>query len=303
MRRILFGLLFLLGSMPLLANSGFVSVWQVAEDDKKVVLPIPRGFDYDFTVEWGDGTQGSVISYDDPEATHTYEQSGTYTITITGLVEAWSFWKIPHSKDRIVSVTDLGSIGWQNFFGAFLACANLTSVTGGDTAQVTDMRYMFYLAEKATPDTSGWNTANVARMDGMFWQAALANPNVSNWDTSRVTNMDYMFSGAVAATPDVSGWDVSQVTGMRSMFYRATSAAPDMSRWNFVAVQDMHRMFWGVTLPTDIYSSILIQLAATATQERVLFHGGYSKYNAAAATARDALIAKDWYLVDGGRAS
>lgn len=303
MRKILFGTLFLLGSMPLLANSSFVSVWQVMEDDKKVVLPIPRGFDYDFAVEWGDGTRDSVTSYDDPEATHTYEQVGTYTIVITGLVEAWSFWKIPYSKDRIVSITELGGVGWRNFFGAFLACANLTSVAGGDTAQVTDMRYMFYLADKAVPDTSGWDTTNVTRMDGMFWEAALANPEVSSWNTSKVTNMDYMFSGTRAATPEVSNWDVSQVAGMRNMFYQATSAAPDMSKWNFVAVKDMHRMFWGVTLPTEVYSNILIQLAATATQEKVLFHGGYSKYNAAAAGAREALIAKNWYLIDGGRAS
>ncbi len=301
MRNLLLGVLFFAVGGTLLAAADFVSVWEVSDDNLQVVLPVPRGFNYDFKVDWGDGTHGQVTAWDDAEATHTYAQAGTYTLTLSGLVEAWSFWKIPHSKNMITAVTNLGSVGWRNFFGAFLACANLTEVAGGDTSQVTDMRYMFAHAPLATPDTSGWDTAQVTDMAGMFWQAKSANPEVSNWDTAKVTDMSYMFSAAGSASPEVSNWKVAQVTSMRGMFYRASAAAPNMHEWDFTQITDMYRMFWGVTLPTDVYSRMLMQLATTSAAKNVVLHGGYSKYSTEAVMARQELTARGWVLIDGGR--
>jgi hypothetical protein len=40
--------------------------------------------------------------------------------------------------------------------------------------------------------------------------------------------------------------------------------------------------FWDVTLPTSIYSEILIDLAANNPNVGVNFHGGNSKYNSSA---------------------
>ncbi len=302
MRNLLLGMLFFVTAGTLCAAADFVSVWRVAEDDLQVVLPVPQGFDYDFQVDWGDGASGQVTAWDDEDAAHTYAQAGTYTVTLRGRVEAWSFWKIPHSKDKIIAVNNLGSVGWRSFFGAFLACENLKEVAGGDTAQVTDMRYMFYLAPLAVPDTTGWDTSAVTNMAGMFWFAKAANPEVSNWNTAAVTDMSFMFASARAANPEVSNWNTAQVRSMRSMFYRAVAATPNMGTWNFAQIGDMHRMFWGVTLPTAIYSNMLVQLASTAGSHNVILHGGYSKYNAAGATARQELTTRAWVLIDGGRA-
>ena len=303
MKNLLLGVLFFVVGGTLLAEAAnFVSVWKVTETNLQVVLPVPRGFNYDFQVDWGDGASAQVTAWNDEDTTHTYAQAGTYTITISGLVEAWSFWKIPHSKDMIIAVNDLGSVGWRSFFGAFLACENLMKVVGGDTTQVTDMRYMFHLAPLVAPITSDWNTANVTNMAGMFWLAKTANPDVSNWNTARVTNMSYMFSGAESANPEVSSWNVAQVSSMRSMFYRTRVATPNVGAWKFTQIGDMHRMFWGMTLPTDIYSNMLAQLAATSEAKNVLLHGGYSKYNAAGAEARQELVTRGWVLIDGGRA-
>ena len=302
MRNLLLGMLFFVAGGTLLAGVDFVSVWKVEDTNLQVVLPVPSGFNYDFQVDWGDGAQGEVTAWDDEDATHTYAQTGTYTITISGAVEAWSFWKVPHSKDMLIAVNDLGSVGWRNFFGAFLGCENLKEVAGGDTAQVTDMRYMFYLAVSVVPDTSGWDTSNVTSMAGMFWQARAANPDVSGWNTTVVRDMSYMFANTETATPDVSNWNTVQVQNMRGMFYRAKSATPNVTAWSFTQIGDMYRMFWGVTLPTDIYSTMLVQLAATSEAKDVVLHGGYSKYDAAGAAARQELITRGWVLVDGGRA-
>ena len=302
MKNLLLGVLFFLVSGALLAESSFISVWQVDEKNMQVVLPLPHGFSYDFQVDWGDGQQAQVTAWDDEDVTHTYAQAGAYTITISGLVEAWSFWKIPQSKDMLVAVKDLGSVGWRNFFGGFLSCTNLQEFAGGNTTQVTDMRYMFYLAAAVTPDTSAWDTSNVTNMAGMFWKAQAANPDVSKWNVTAVADMSYMFSEASAAQPDVSNWNVALVKNMRNMFHRAAAATPDMRGWDFSNISNMHRMFWGVTLPTDIYSGMLVQLAATSTEKNVLLHGGYSKYNEVGAAARQELVGRGWLLIDGGRA-
>ena len=302
MRNLLCVALFFVISGTLLAGADFISVWKVEDKNLQVVLPVPRGFNYDFQVDWGDGAQGEVTAWNDEDAAHTYAQAGTYTITISGTVEAWSFWKVPHSKDMIIAVNDLGSVGWRNFFGAFLACENLKEVAGGDTSQVTDMRYMFHLADSALPDTSDWNTESVTNMSGMFWQASAANPDVSAWNTAAVTDMSYMFANATAANPDVSAWNTTQVQSMRSMFYRTKVAYPNVATWSFTRIGDMHRMLWGVTLPTEIYSSMLVQLAATSEAKDVILHGGYSKYNEAGAAARQELVTRGWLLIDGGRA-
>ena len=302
MRNLLVGLLFLFASGTLLATSDFVSVWQVDENDLQIVLPLPRVFSYDFVVDWGDGSRGEVTAWNDIDARHTYARAGTYTVTIYGQVEAWSFWKIPQSRNKIIAVTELGSVGWRSFFGAFLGCANLKQLAGGDTTQVTDMRYMFHAALNAVPDTSGWDTTRVTNMAGMFWQAAAANPDVGHWNTAAVTDMSFMFANTTTANPDVRDWDVARVTNMSNMFYRASAAVPDMRGWNFAQIANMRRIFWGLRLPTDVYSNILVQLAATSEARGVMMHGGYSRYNDAGAAARRDLVDRGWRLVDGGRA-
>ena len=168
-------------------------------------------------------------------------------------------------------------------------------------SSVTNMNHMFSGASIANPDVSNWDVSSVTNMHAMFINAAAADPNTSNWTVSSVTNMGFMFTEATMANPDVSNWDVSNVTNMKKMFYQATSADPDMSSWNFSSVTDMSQMLYGLTLDTVDYSNLLIQIRQTAVETDVSFHGGNSKYNASASTARDELINNlKWTIKDGG---
>jgi hypothetical protein len=68
-------------------------------------------------------------------------------------------------------------------------------------------------------------------------------------------------------------------------------------------VRDMDRMFLGVNLSTANYDSLLIGWASLPTlQTGVEFHGGYSQYSSAAATARQTLLnpPNNWVITDGG---
>ena len=227
----------------------FVSTWRVGDasfgdGDLTVTLPLRSGFNYNFTVDWGDGTTAEVTAHDDVDIDHAYGSAGDYTIKITGTVEAWYF-NNTGDKDKIISVQELGSVGWKNFDNAFSGCSNLTTFSGGDTSNVTSMARMFLLASQVTPDTSNWDTSNVTDMDAMFAYATAAQPNTSNWNTSKVTSMLGMFNSASVANPDTSGWNTSSVTNMKSMFFDAVVATPDTSGWDTSNVTDISGMFWG----------------------------------------------------------
>ena len=224
-----------------LANA-FVSEWQVKAGEE-LVLPLPEGFAYNFSVDWGDGSEGQVTAYNDAAARHVYAEEGTYVVAISGMVEAWSFWRISDSRDSLLAVRNLGEVGWKSLFGAFAACANLTAVVGGNVAAVTDMGSMFDDAVQALPDGRDWDTAKVADMSYMFAGASSAQPQVAEWQTAAVRDMNRMFADAELADPDVSKWITSDVVRMAGMFYGAVAAQPDTAHWNTSSVTDMSDMF------------------------------------------------------------
>ena len=155
-----------------LAYQGFVSTWQVNAGDT-VRLPLPRGFNYNFAIDWGDKSEEIsdfpyVSSYDDPDVSYTYTRAGEYEVTLYGMVEAWSFANFPDSKDMIVAVDELGDVGWKSLEGAFAGCSNLGAVSGGNTTKVTNMSRMFAGATSLQLDVTSWNFKLVADMDGMF---------------------------------------------------------------------------------------------------------------------------------------
>ena len=303
----------------------FQSIWRTTSANESITLPLRSGYNYNFIVDWGDGSSSTITAHDDTDKTHTYNMARDYTVTISGLVEAWYF-NNEGSKDKLIEVTDLGSVGWKNLKGAFYGCTNLTTVAGGDVSQVTNMEEMFRNAISVTPDVSGWDTSSVTNMAQMFRGTSLANPDVGHWDTSRVTTMEGLFAIAISANPDVSGWDTSSVTNMSSMFFLnslatpdvsgwdtssvtnmaqmfrgATLAGPDMGQWDFGSVTDMTNMFLRITLSTDSYNTLLNRIVATSSKENVTFGGGLSKYDDGASAARATLVDdRHWTIFDGG---
>ena len=235
----------------------FRSTWRVLAD-KTITLPLVDGYNYDFTVDWGDGTPISEITtHDDLDKTHNYTKEGDYNLVIEGTLEAWSF-NNTGDKDKILSVESFGDLGYKNLSEAFYGSTNLGAFKGGFTSSVTDMSSMFNSATSANPDVSNWNVSAVTSMLGMFLDAIIADPDVSDWDVSKVTDMSGMFINANSADPDVSGWDVSKVTDMSSMFASANSADPDVSSWDVSSVTNMTAMFSGANSANPDVSSWVV---------------------------------------------
>ncbi len=193
------------GNDPVAANSpappNFKSTWRIPSSDPDIKLPLREGYDYDFTVSWGDGSSSEVKAHDDPAARHTYNAAGDYTITIVGTLEAWYF-NDDNDGDqaKIIAIGDLGRMGWKNLERAFDGCVSLTALKGGDVSQVTNMSGMFSSASSLEQlDLSNWDVSSVEDMSYMFNNASsLEQLNLSNWDFSSVARMSGMFVGASA---------------------------------------------------------------------------------------------------------
>ena len=247
-----------------------VTEWSIPRDQKTLTLPLVEGYNYNFSVSWGDGTDASeVTSFDDPDRVHTYREGGRYTVVIVGTLEAWgqgeaALWP---NASHLIGVKNLGNMGWKNLSRAFYKCQNLrhVAVSNGDyLSEVTDMSWMFFAAENAKPQTGNWDTSSVVDMGFMFDVAHAAEPDVRKWDTSSVQDMQSMFANTTLANPDVGRWDTSSVTNMRAMFAYAKKADPNVRRWDTSLVTDMAYMFsntdsanpnvrnWDVSRVTDI---------------------------------------------------
>ena len=240
-------------SSPILNKvNRFVTRWEFTEDNYVFTLPLKRDLNYNFIVDWGDGTNTSELrSYSDTDKSHTYDSPGEYIITITGKCEGFLNSRFnglvgPHSNE-LLEVIRFGSMGWKDLSFAFSNNSNLEKVHGGDMSLVKDMSYMFDGAAKATPDTHGWDTSKVRNMSFMFRGALSANPDTSGWNTAKVTRMEYMFSGASSARPETSSWNTAQVIRMEHMFSQASSANPDTRDWDTSRVINMTSMFYQAT--------------------------------------------------------
>ena len=322
----------------------FVTTWELTGGDPTITLPLIEEddggnlFTYNFEVCWGDDvgeseTCANVTSYDDPDRSFEYNGAGEYTVTISGTMETIKFGDSEFADERgkLIEVNNLGDVGWTSFEGAFHGCTNLTTVSSGDTSEVTNMALMFFNATNAAPDTSGWDTSNVVNMRYLFQNAKKATPDTSGWDTSKVTTMLYMFGGATEANPDTSGWDTSNVETMIGMFQGASKANPDTSEWDTSKVERMDAMFATATIASpdtsnwsleslnhfnallhifkesgissENYSKFLIMAESTAIRTGVdlgdVGDGSVDYYTGDAADAKDELIDIGWSFTDG----
>ena len=229
-------------------RESFISSWEIASPGESITLPLVSGLNYDFMVDWGDGSpMDRITSFSSPAKTHTYTNSGTYIVTINGLVEGWSFGSSADSKLKIRTVDNFGDMGWKNLNLAFYGCSNLTFFAGGVTTAVTNMSGMFKNATGLTNlNLSSFNTSNVTNMSLMFYGvSSLTTLSLANFNTMNVTNMSYMFNEMTSITTlDLSYFNTSSVTNMNHMFYGMTSLLSlNISSFNTSNVTNMGFMF------------------------------------------------------------
>ncbi|MFX1398502.1 MAG: BspA family leucine-rich repeat surface protein [Promethearchaeota archaeon] len=277
----------------------FVSKWDTTNTlpdssaANQIKLPLESSGTYNFTVEWGDGTNDTITTWNQTEVIHTYHFEGIYYINITGTFIGWNFndegdmhklleimqWgnlRLGNSGEYFsycinldITASDILNLtGTTNLYRAFYYCrlSKIRGMNEWDTSSVTDMRYMFYQCSAFNQDISDWDTSRVTDMSYMFYYCSTFNQDISDWDTSKVTDMRYMFYHCSAFNQDISSWNVSSVTNMNSMLRVAESFNKSIGSWDVSSVTDMTSMFasthifnqdigsWDVSSVTDMSS-------------------------------------------------
>ena len=288
-------------------------------------LPLVSSGNYNFNVNWGDGNNDTITSWNQIEKTHTYDFGGTYTVSISGTIEGWSFELSNIDYEKLTQIIKFGKLKLGNVGGYFASCNNLVTVSGiPDLTGITSLHNMFDGCSSIDniTDINSWNVSNITDFTGMFqnssfnqdisnWNVSSAtnmnslfyatpfNQPIGSWDVSSVTVMSSMFEGATSFNGDISGWDVSSVTLMDAMFQNATSFNQNLGSWDVTSLVNAASMFNGVTLSTSNYDSLLIGWSTQPVQSNVIFSGGNSQYTVV--LSRASLIStKLWTITDGG---
>ena len=203
--------------------------------------------------------------------------------------------KFGADQHRLVDVTQWGTAAWTSMEYMFSGCSilditstdlpNLTNVNSmqnmfqfcnslngpanignWNTANVTNMGFMFYSAQAFNQSIGNWNTANVTSMNSLFEDATVFNQNIGNWNTAKVTDMNSMFGSATAFNQNIGNWNTANVTNMSYMFAGAESFNQNIGNWNTAKVTSMNTMFavamafnqnigsWNTGSVTDMWS-------------------------------------------------
>ena len=239
---------------PVQAQDAFITTWKTTTSSEKVTIPTERSSsDYDFQIDWGDGSDTETFTGTDPDPTHVYSEAGTYQIEITGtfpriFLDAGSRGDGDKTNaERLQSIDQWGSIEWESMERAFVGASNLSyrATDSPDLSRVTSLRRMFKDADSFNGDIGDWDVSGGYDMVGMFQNANSFNQDLDGWDVSGATDMRSMFEGAVSFNGDISGWNVSRVNDMATMFEEAESFNQDISGWDVGRVRDMAAMFIG----------------------------------------------------------
>ena len=306
----------------------FISEWKTdnagTSNNDQITLPLVSGGTYDFTVEWGDGSQDTITAHDQAEVTHTYSAAGTYTVEITGTISGWQF-NDGGDKDKILDVSQWGDLAFGVNENHFRGCSNLdvSATDAPDLTGVTSLRNCFRNTAITTADLSAWDVSSVTNMGLMFENSAF-NGDVSQWDVSNVTRLDRTFrlssfngdvsqwdvsnatfiNGIFQSSPfsgDVSKWDVSSVEIIADSF-RSTPFNGDLSQWDVSSVTNSVNAFNDSEMSAENYSRALVAWSRLPLQSGVEWSNTNAQYFSGAAAEARAKIANDfgWTISDNG---
>lgn len=264
-----------------LPSGAFVSCWDtskvqfvddggtqvlVSSDATSIVLPLvapatawPESA-YNFVVSWGDGTTSEVTSWDDPDAAHTYATAGQYWVSITGVIEGFSFQGAYNSSGalapapqpqpdrlKLISVAQWGTLDLGNSGGYFKGAANVnfTAADAPSLANTTEMGAAFAEATSFNSPLGHWDVSAARSMGDIFAGATSFNQPLAAWGPhlGQVGNFNGAFAGATAFNQDIGGWNVSGATSMYGMFSGAVAFNQDIGGWNVSNVQTVADMF------------------------------------------------------------
>ena len=215
----------------------FITQWSVA-DGETIVLPIyekqetdeERGeketyFNYNFTVDYGDGTVAEITSFDDEDRYHTYSTAGNYDVKINGSCEGWSFYNVGDSASNLTQIKQWGVVQAKHI--DFGNCTNLsgqipTPVKNSFTT-VESFRLLFYKCTNLNsqiPESLFYNATNVITLRNAFDSSGVTGgipENLLKYCT-KVENVAFLFGGSSKITGSIPENLFSNCSNLKTVY-------------------------------------------------------------------------------------
>jgi hypothetical protein len=290
----------------------------------------------------GSFASGGNIRLGDTTAERARVQSTSVIPTIPGLTsfagtffDCFSLTSIPAGLfDNNTAVTD--------FANTFRDCSSLTSIPAGlfdNNTAVTSFAGTFHRCSFLTTIPAGLFDNNTAvtnfsnTFEVCFGLTTTSIPAGLFANNTAVTSFSSTFRGCISLTSIPAGLfanntavtdfsstfrNCSDLTTIPAGLFANNTAVTNFGQTflscsdlttvpaglfaNNTAVTSFAGTFGSVTLTTESYSNLLIDMASNAASRLndVPFGGGNSKYNIDGQTARSTLTAKNWAFTDGG---
>ena len=242
------------------ANVPFTMEYVIPSDSLSLTLPLNsgNGSTFNCVVDWGDSSTSTITAVDDPDRIHNYASAGTYTVTITGTCEGWSF-SDTGDRLKLTKIISFGSgasfAGFKDLAAGFHGCSNLTTLGSDPIKQsgsgVTNFNYCFYGCTSLTSlptDLFRDNTSATTFTYCFYGCTSLTSlPTDFFRYNTNATGFYYCFNGCTSLTlrSDIfypSGGQstrfLNQFINFRNCFYRSSftgtqGTAPDLWNCNF----------------------------------------------------------------------
>jgi hypothetical protein len=312
-------------------NTATTSAGSSASD--QITLPYTALGTYSGTIDWGDASS-SVNSF--ANRTHTYASSGTYTISISGVLSNWTFGA---TGDRL-KITDISNWGIFEFnensafngcsnlditaldnpliitviTNAFLNCSSLvfnSSINNWDVSGVGSLQATFRLCPLFNQNIGDWNISNVTTLNATFANSGFNNggsSSIQNWNTSLVSNMGSSGIGTFSTCPfnqPIGIWDVSSVNSFNSTFRNNTAFNQDIGDWDVSLGASFSNFMNGksaANYSAAFLDSIYNKWSLLSVQPNQVITFGTIKYTGAGTSGRNILTGSpnNWTITDGG---
>ena len=246
------------------SNNGGLELYSICDPNKfvltvnvsaneSITIPTDTNLTYNYKIYWGDETSEENVT---GNITHTYSESGTYPVKISGDFPRinFSLSEASSTRNKVLFIENWGSMQWESMENAFWSCTNLKikdSALPPDLSMVTNASNMFYQCSKLNDkgNLNSWNVSTITNMNRMFRNAGNFNQDISNWDVNNVTTMNAMFSNASrfnnGGNPLNWGLKTKNVTDFTQMFHNTLYFDQPINDWDVSSAILMTSMFSG----------------------------------------------------------
>jgi hypothetical protein len=292
-------------------------------------MNIQNGTTYSVTIDWGDGSSPQVFTTSGIK-TVTYAAIGTYTVLITG-TGSCNMAVATTNPSRLIATSaiprTLAAGGASCFSSTFLNCTSLTTIPenlfwySATPLTTNAFQSTFRGCTGLTSIPADLFRYNTGMTSGAFQQAFYGCTGLTSIPADLFRYNTGMTSGAFQSTfrgctglTSIPTGLFQYNTGVTTTAFQSTfrgctglngyAVQADLLRYNILmsGTSTALDMFFTVTLNTVAYSNLLISLNTYLTASNLGFGGGSSKYDTSATTARAALVARGWFILDGGAA-